>query len=113
MSASLFYVGDQVDMPATTLEDIHTCPAGKREDVDVRICNRNAASRTFRIAIAKNGAADSLEQYIEYDATINGNESFPITEIPLNEGDIVRGYVSAVDVSIGVYIRKVEQLAEG
>jgi len=89
---------------ATTLEDAYTVPTGKWATISsVSICNRNAAARTFRIALAPNGDADDPVHYLFYDSNIDGNKTVTaVLGLTLPEATVVRVYDSAADLTFTI-----------
>ncbi len=75
----------------TTLTDIYTVPAGKSTVVsNIYVCNTSASNRLFRIAIAVGGAVLNNKQYIHFDETVEGSETFEVGTLQLSAGDIIR-----------------------
>ena len=65
---------------AATLTTLYTVPAATEAiGSTIKVCNRSAASTSFRIAVRPAGAGISDEQYLYYDAPIPGNETFAAT----------------------------------
>jgi len=95
----------QLDCPATTLTALYTVPGATSVTVStLSICNRNAAVRTFRVAVAVGGVADDPSQYLFYDVTLPGNDSiFATIGITLGAGDVVRVYASATGLSFSLF----------
>lgn len=77
-----------------TLTDILTIGAVTECVISsVVVANRSATADIFRVSVAINGAADAVEQYIYYDITIPGNDTFIATVgITLDASDVVRVY---------------------
>lgn len=94
----------QSALAANTLTDVYTVPSQKKATITmVTICNRSILETTFRIAIAKNGEADSLKQYIHWDVPLPGKDTFMISFFLLiNEGDVVRSSSLGSSVSINI-----------
>jgi hypothetical protein len=95
----------QLDVPAS-LTALYTVPALTQVTVSsLVICNRSAASRTFRVSVAVGGAADSVEQYLYYDAVITKNSTFAASlGLTLGAGDVVRVLASAAgNLSAALY----------
>ena len=103
--AQVLKVLGQADLAATTLTTIYVVPPNTKAVISsIVVCNRNAAARTYRIAVAVAGAADAVKQYLVYDATIAANESLAfLLGITMEAGDELRAYVSAVDVSVNAF----------
>jgi hypothetical protein len=79
---------------ATTLVALYTVPAATTAVCSsIVICNQNANLTTFRVSVAVNGAGDTPAQYLYYDVTIAGYDTFIATiGISLGAGDVVRVY---------------------
>ena len=95
----------QLNPAATTLTALYTVPAGTAAVISsLIVTNRANANRSFRISVAVAGAADSLEQYIAYDTTLQGNgiQEFTIGTT-LGAGDVIRVYGSAADLSFNAF----------
>lgn len=104
MAQTLKVLG-QVDLAATTLTAVYTVPSGKSAVLSsVVVCNRNGASRTFRLSVAVAGAADDPKQYLVYDATISANDSLAFAlGLTLAATDVLKAYASAVDVTVQAF----------
>lgn len=99
----------QAALAATTLTDVYTVPASKNASVTlINICNRAGAGRTYRLSVAKGGAADDVKQYLDFDVALAANASVRIIgEIPLQAGDVVRAYASAADsLTVSIFGRE-------
>jgi hypothetical protein len=94
----------QLNPSATTLTDLYTVPAStKTTSTTIYVCNRSSTQTSFRIALAKAGAADDLKQYIYYDETIPGNLSFAATVgVGLEPTDVVRVYATLATLSFNM-----------
>jgi len=83
----------------TTLTTLYTVP-GSTEAVisSIIVANLTTAVATFRISIAVAGAADDLKQYIYYDISIPGKDSFVATlGISLSATDLIRVKTDTAD----------------
>jgi len=68
------------------------------------IANRNANYDVFRVSAAISGAMDTSSQYIYYDVSIDGNDTFAATlGITLNSGDVIRMYSLNGSSSINLF----------
>jgi hypothetical protein len=95
----------QSNPSATTLTTLYTVP-GATEVIcsSLVVCNRSATPTTFRVAIRPNGAAISSEQYLYYDVTIAGNDTFIATiGITLDAADVVSVYATAATLSFNLF----------
>lgn len=90
---------------AATLTDIYTVPAVTSAVVSsVTICNRSATATTFRLSVAQAGAADTNDQYIYYDVTLAGNDTFIATiGISLATTDVIRCYATLATLTFAVF----------
>lgn len=103
--ADVFKVLAQSNPSATTLTDAYTVPALTSTVVStIMVCNRSSTATSFRISIAIAGAANSNEQYIAFDAPINGNDSVEFTVgLTLATTDVVRVYATLATLSFSVF----------
>jgi len=90
---------------ATTLTALYTVPALTSATVStVTVCNTSATPTTFRISVAPAGAGDALSQYLFYDVTIAGNDSFAATMgITLATTDIIRVYATLATLTFSAF----------
>lgn len=99
--AQTYKILSQTNPNATTLTDSYTVPASTSAVIStITVANRSATATSFRISIAKAGAADSVEQYLYYDIDIDGNDTFACTlGISLETTDVVRVYATLATLS--------------
>lgn len=90
---------------ATTLTDIYTVPASTSTVISsISICNTSSTATTFRISVAVAGAANTNKQYLYYDVTIAGNDTFVATiGITLATTDVVRVYSTLATLSFNLF----------
>lgn len=95
----------QSNPSATTLTDLYTVPGSINTVVSTLIVsNRSATETSFRVSIAPAGAADDPEQYIYYDITIAGNDTFAATlGITLATTDVIRVYATLATLSFSAF----------
>lgn len=68
------------------------------------ICNRSALPVTFRVSIAVAGAATTTKDYIYYDLTLAGYDTFAATfGVTLSTTDVVRIYASTNQLSFSLF----------
>ena len=91
----------KADLSATTNTSVYTVGSGKEALVNVNVCNRNSSAVTIRLANA-DGSTPSNDEYIEYDYSLAGNESFQRTGLHLQTAQIIVAYSSATNVSVVV-----------
>jgi hypothetical protein len=77
-----------------SLTTIYTVPALTQTIIStLNIANTGSVSTTFRVAVSVNGAADTASQYLYWDVSIPGNETYQATAgFTLGSGDILRGF---------------------
>jgi hypothetical protein len=89
---------------ATTLTDAYTATS-KATILSISVCNRGSSSTFFRIARSIGGGAVASEDYLYYNHTLPGAETYERTApILLNTGDKVRVYAGNDDVSFNFEI---------
>ncbi len=95
----------QLNPSATTLTDLYTVPlATKTTCTSIVVANRSATPTSFRISVAKAGAADDAKQYLYYDVPISANDTFIATiGITLETTDVVRVYAGAATLSFNLF----------
>tara|TARA_R110002124_G_scaffold285675_1_gene464532 strand:+ start:7025 stop:7345 length:321 start_codon:yes stop_codon:yes gene_type:complete len=91
----------KADLSATTNTSVYTVGSGKEALVNVNVCNRNATAVTIRLANA-DGGTPSNDEYIEYDYSLAGNESFQRTGLHMQTAQIIVAYGSATNISVVV-----------
>lgn len=89
----------------STLTDLYTVGVLTSTAVSsIVVCNQTSSTLSFRISIAVAGAADATKQYLYYDQTLTGNNTFVATiGITLATTDIVRIYASSVGLSFNLF----------
>lgn len=104
MAQTLSILG-QLAPAATTLSTLYTVPAATTAAVStIVVSNTSSSADTFRIAIAVNGAADNIKQYIYRDIPIPGNNTFACTfGITMGAGDVMRCYSGSGNCSFSVF----------
>ena len=90
---------------ATTETDLYTVPdLAQTTCSSIVLCNRDAAATTFRISVSPAGAATANEDYMFYDAPINGNETVNIIQgLALAQSDVIRVYAGAATLSFSAF----------
>lgn len=90
----------------SALTDCYAVPAGRSAVVRVIAANRSTAT-TIRIALAENGAPDSLVQYVVYDLAIDANAALSSEPLALEGGDVVRA--SSASGAVSFIVDGIEQ----
>lgn len=88
------------NLSATTYTTLYTCPASTFAVVSVSFCNRNASSRTVRLAVAAAAGTPDNAEFLEYDVSLLGNGVLERTGIVMSAGQVLTGYASATDISV-------------
>ena len=103
MAQTLKILG-QSNPGATTLTDFYTVPALTKTVVSsIIVCNRSATATSFRVSVAIAGAGDTPAQYLYYDNTLAGNDTFVATiGLSLGATDVVRCYATLATLSFNL-----------
>lgn len=88
---------------ATTLTDLYTCPDGVGVVAHLFITNRSAVATSFRVSVARDGAADDSSQYVAYDKAVLGNAVERLEGITLAPDDVVRIYATLATLSFVLF----------
>ncbi len=103
--ATTYKVLGQSDPAATTNTTLYTCPASTQTVIStIVVCNRGAASGTYRIAIRPNGATLADEHYIVFDTTASAVSTTAYTlGITIDASDVITVYSSTSDFSFNAF----------
>ena len=78
---------------AATPTDLFTCATTYAVVSSLVICNQSAVADTFRISVSLGGGATATKDYIYYDLTLAGNDTFIFTGgITMSSTDVMRCY---------------------
>ena len=90
---------------AETQSNIYTVPAGSSAVVStVNICNQQASSDNFRIAVVPSGETLSAEHYISYNVIVPAYDSIALTiGITLSAGDQISAYSNSGNISFNIF----------
>lgn len=90
---------------ATTETVLYTVPALTSTVCSTgTVCNRAATAATFRVSVSVGGGATASKDYIYYDVTIAGNDTFAFTfGATLATTDVVRVYGSTANLSFNLF----------
>ena len=90
---------------ATTPTDLYTVPAARSAVCSsLSICNRGGTQTTFRVSISPAGAATANKDYLYYDVTLAGNDTFVATiGVTLATTDKIRIYSGNANLSFQVW----------
>jgi hypothetical protein len=95
----------QVSPLATTETDLYTVPAlTSTVCSSLSICNRGGTQTTFRVSISQAGASTTNKDYLYYDVTLAGNDTFIATiGVTLATTDKIRVYSGNASLSFQVW----------
>jgi hypothetical protein len=103
--ATIYKVLGQSAPSATTDTNLYTVPSATSAVCStLSICNRDAATATFRVAVRPAGATIANQHYIVYGASVVGNDSILLTlGIALAATDVVTVYSSTANTSYTLF----------
>ena len=90
---------------AATLTDLYTVPSATYAIINsVVVCNTGSSSTTFRVAVSKNAASDTLAQYVAREVQINGNSTTELAlGITMDAADVLRVYSTSGTLSFNAF----------
>jgi hypothetical protein len=90
---------------ATTPTDLYTVPSSTSAVISsIVICNRGTTATTFRVSITPTNTATTSKDYLYYDVTLAGNDTFIATVgITLTTSNIVRVYAGNANLSFNLF----------
>ena len=90
---------------ATTETDLYTVPAlTSTVCSSISICNRGATQTTFRVSISQGGGATANKDYLYYDVTLAGNDTFIATiGVTLATTDKIKIYSGNASLSFQLF----------
>lgn len=90
---------------ATTAADAYTVPSLKYAVVStITICNRGTGAATYRVSVRPNGASQSNQHYVAYDATVPGNDTIALTlGLTADASDVFTVYASTANLSFNIF----------
>jgi hypothetical protein len=103
--ANTYKILGQVAPAATTEVTLYEVPEFKSAVCSsIVICNRGSVATTFRVAIPPGGDATDDKDFLYYDVTLAGNDTFIATiGITLSEFDQVVVYAGNTDLSFNLF----------
>ena len=103
--ANTYKILGQSAPSATTETDLYTVPSSTSAVCrSIVICNRGTTVTTFRVSISPAGAATANKDYLYYDVTLAGNDTFIATVgITLATTDKVRVYAGNANLSFNLF----------
>jgi hypothetical protein len=102
---NVYKILGQVSPSATTETDLYTVPASTSSVCSsLSICNRGGTQTTFRVSISQGGGATANKDYLYYDVTLAGNDTFIATiGVTLSATDKIRVYSGNASLSFQVW----------
>ena len=103
--ATTYKVLGQLAPSATTATTLYTVPTATEAVVStIVVCNRDAASATYRIAVRPNGATLANQHYIAFNVTVGASDSTTITlGLTLDAADVIEVYASTANLSFNAF----------
>jgi hypothetical protein len=102
---NVYKILGQVSPSATTETALYTVPASTSTVCSsISICNRGSAQTTFRISVSAAGGATANKDFLYYDVTLAGNDTFIATiGVTLATTDIIRVYSGNSNLSFQIW----------
>ena len=103
--ANVYKILGQVSPSATTETALYAVPvATSAVCSSLSICNRGATQTTFRVSVSPLGAATANKDYLYYDVTLAGNDTFIATiGVTLATTDVIRVYSGNASLSFQLF----------
>jgi hypothetical protein len=103
--ANTYKILGQQAPAATTEQDLYTVPSSTSAVISsIVICNRGTTATTFRVSITPTNTATTSKDYLYYDVTLAGNDTFIATVgITLATTNIVRVYAGNANLSFNLF----------
>jgi hypothetical protein len=103
--ATNYKVLGQSNPSATTETTLYTVPAATEAVIStIVVCNQDASTATFRIAVRPDGASLAAQHYLAYDVTVGASDSTTLTlGITLDATDVVTVYASSATLSFNAF----------
>lgn len=110
MAENLKVLG-QLAPSATTATTLYTAPSSTQAAISViTVCNRGAATATFRVAVRPDGASLANQHYLIYDATIPPKDTLEVLRgLTIGDTDVITVYASTADFSFSAFGSEVTQ----
>jgi hypothetical protein len=102
---NVYKILGQSSPSATTETTLYTVPAATSTVCSsISICNRGGTPTTFRVSISPAGAAIANKDYLYYDVTLAGNDTFIATiGVTLATTDKIRVYSGNANLSFQIF----------
>jgi hypothetical protein len=103
--ANVYKILGQSSPSAKIETDLYTVPAATSTVCSsLSICNRGGTQTSFRVSISQAGATTTNKDYLYYDVTLAGNDTFIATiGVTLATTDKIRVYSDNANLSFQVW----------
>jgi hypothetical protein len=103
--ANTYKILGQIATNAATETNLYTVPSSTSTVISsIVICNRGNTATTFRVSITSTNTATPSKDYLYYDVTLAGNDTFIATVgITLATTDKVRIYAGNANLSFNLF----------
>jgi hypothetical protein len=103
--ANVYKILGQSSPSATTETVLYTVPTSKSAVCSsLSICNRGATQTTFRVSISQGGGVTGNKDYLYYDVTLAGNDTFIATiGVTLATTDKIKVYSGNTNLSFQLF----------
>jgi hypothetical protein len=103
--ANTYKILGQSSPAATTETTLYTVPSSTSTVCSsISICNRGTTQTTFRVSISQGGGITANKDYIYYDVTLAGNDTFIATiGVTLATTDVIRVYSGNTSLSFQLF----------
>jgi hypothetical protein len=103
--ANVYKILGQNSPSATTETALYTVPSSTSTVCSsIIVCNRGTTATTFRVSLSQAGASTASKDYIYYDVTVAGNDTFIATiGVTLATTDVVRVYSGNSNLSFQLF----------
>ena len=87
----IYKILGQINPIANSSNTIYTVPVGTNTVIStIAVCNQNANSSTFRVAVVPSGNTLSAQHYINYNTFIPANDTITLTiGVTMGAGDFL------------------------
>jgi len=103
--ANLYKILGQQSPTAITETILYTVPAVTSAVCSsIIVCNRGTDQTTFRVSISQAGASTSSKDYLYYDITLAGNDTFIATiGVTLATTDVIKVYAGNTNLTFQLF----------
>jgi hypothetical protein len=103
--ANVYKILGQISPSATTETNLYVVPATTSTVCSsISICNRGGTQTTFRVSFSQSGGATANKDYLYYDVTLAGNDTFIATiGVTLATTDVIRVYSGNASLSFQLF----------